>query len=99
MFTNGFGWPHVVIILAVVILLFGWKRLPDAARGLGKSMRIFKTEMRSMRDEDEAANSSRPTDAVAEQLPPAQSPVQSAQVQQPQGQSAQSQVHSSDAQR
>ena len=37
------GW-HVVILVVVVVLVFGWKRLPDAARSLGRSMRIFKAE-------------------------------------------------------
>ena len=59
MFTNGFGWPHLLIILVVVIILFGAKRLPDAARGVGKSLRIFKSEAKAMREEhqqDDSAN-------------------------------------------
>ena len=36
---------HWAIVAAVVIVLFGAKRLPDAARSLGKSMRIFKSEI------------------------------------------------------
>ena len=39
---------HWLIVLAVVLLLFGSKKLPDAARGLGRSMRIFKSEMKEM---------------------------------------------------
>ena len=42
--TGALSPTHWVIILVVVLLLFGAKRLPDAARGLGKSMRIFKAE-------------------------------------------------------
>lgn len=42
---------HIMFILIVVILLFGAKRLPDSARSLGKSMRIFKSEMKEMKDE------------------------------------------------
>jgi sec-independent protein translocase protein TatA len=34
------GW-HLIILVALVALLFGYKRLPDAARSLGRSMRIF----------------------------------------------------------
>lgn len=52
---NGFGWPHLLIIAVLIIVLFGAKRLPDAARGLGKSMRIFRAETQGMRDE-QAAN-------------------------------------------
>ena len=37
---------HWLILLAVAVVLFGAKKLPDAARSLGKSMRIFKSEIR-----------------------------------------------------
>lgn len=40
---------EIIIIAAVVLLLFGAKRLPDAARGLGKSLRIFKSEVSAMK--------------------------------------------------
>ncbi len=36
---------HLLIIAGVVVLLFGAKRLPDSARSLGRSMRIFRSEM------------------------------------------------------
>lgn len=49
---NGLQPWHIVIILLVLVVLFGAKRLPDAARGIGKSMRIFKAEASKMRDED-----------------------------------------------
>ena len=39
---------HWIILLLVVVVLFGSKRLPDAARSLGKSMRIFKTEVKEL---------------------------------------------------
>ena len=39
---------HWVILLLVAVLLFGSKRLPDAARSLGKSMRIFKSEVKEL---------------------------------------------------
>ena len=42
---------HWAILAVVVILLFGAKKLPDAARSLGKSMRIFKSELREMQTE------------------------------------------------
>lgn len=37
------GWEWLIIV-ALVLLLFGAKRLPEAARGLGRSLRIFKAE-------------------------------------------------------
>lgn len=42
---------HWIILLLVVVLLFGSKRLPDAARSLGKSMRIFKSEVKELQAE------------------------------------------------
>lgn len=39
---------HWAILLVVVIVLFGAKKLPDAARSLGKSLRIFKAEVREL---------------------------------------------------
>jgi sec-independent protein translocase protein TatA len=50
--SNFKGW-EIIIILALLLLLFGAKRLPDAARGLGRSMRIFKAETRGLRDDDD----------------------------------------------
>jgi sec-independent protein translocase protein TatA len=44
---------HLLLILVVVVVLFGSRRLPDAARGLGRSMRIFKAEVKQMKDDDE----------------------------------------------
>lgn len=47
------GW-HIVIIVVAFLILFGFKRLPDAARSLGRSMRIFKSEVDEMKAESEA---------------------------------------------
>jgi sec-independent protein translocase protein TatA len=44
---------HILILVAVLILLFGAKRLPGAARSLGRSMRIIKAETRGLVDEPE----------------------------------------------
>lgn len=41
------GTSELLIILLLLVLLFGAKRLPDAARGIGRSLRIFKSEMKS----------------------------------------------------
>jgi sec-independent protein translocase protein TatA len=62
---------HWVIVLLVFALLFGSRKLPDAARSLGRSMRIFRAEMRSTQEEPIAP-------AVAEPTPPAAAPVQDA---------------------
>ena len=51
--------PHLLIILLVILVLFGGKKLPEAARGLGRSMRIFKSEVKEMREDDEGDTSAR----------------------------------------
>ncbi|HXO79814.1 MAG TPA: Sec-independent protein translocase subunit TatA [Mycobacterium sp.] len=43
---------HLAIIAVLVIVLFGAKRLPEAARSLGKSMRIFKSEVRELQSDN-----------------------------------------------
>ncbi|MFD2417052.1 Sec-independent protein translocase subunit TatA [Amycolatopsis pigmentata] len=52
---NGLQPYHLIIILLLVVLLFGAKRLPDAARSIGKSMKIFKAETKSMDDSADGA--------------------------------------------
>lgn len=51
MFKGGIGWPEVLIILAVLLLLFGAKRLPEMGRSLGKSMREFKSATKGLADD------------------------------------------------
>jgi sec-independent protein translocase protein TatA len=58
---------HWAILAVVVILLFGAKKLPDAARSLGKSMRIFKSEMHEMQSEGKPETPSIATPAAAPQ--------------------------------
>ena len=43
---------HWLLLILVVILLFGAKRLPDSARALGRSLRIFKSEVKELNKED-----------------------------------------------
>ncbi len=65
-----FDSPWKVLILAVVILvLFGSRKLPDAARSLGKSMRILKTEVSSLHEDEEPKEATVHT--AAAQPPPA----------------------------
>jgi sec-independent protein translocase protein TatA len=45
---------EIILILLIVLLLFGAKRLPDTARSLGRSLRILKSETKAMRDDDDA---------------------------------------------
>lgn len=55
MFSNlrGSEW---IILLLIVVLLFGARRLPDAARGLGRSLRIFKAETKGLTDSEPATD-------------------------------------------
>ena len=43
---------HIIVLVVVLILLFGAKRLPDAARSLGRSLRIIKAETRGLAEDD-----------------------------------------------
>ncbi|GAA4327424.1 hypothetical protein GCM10023162_33380 [Klenkia terrae] len=43
---------EIGLIILAILLLFGYKKLPDASRSLGRSMRIFKGEMKGMKDDD-----------------------------------------------
>jgi len=45
---------EIGLILLAVLLLFGYKKLPDASRSLGRSLRIFKGEMKGMKDDGRA---------------------------------------------
>jgi sec-independent protein translocase protein TatA len=47
-----FGAQELLIILLIVVLLFGAKKLPETARGLGRSLRIFKAETKGLTDDD-----------------------------------------------
>lgn len=47
------GATEIIIIAVVILVLFGAKKMPDAARSLGRSMRIFKAETKSLRDDDD----------------------------------------------
>ncbi len=71
-------WQELLIIVALVLLLFGAKRLPDAARGLGRSLRIFKAETKGLVDgeEDEEASADTSGDTSA-QAPAAPSAIES----------------------
>jgi sec-independent protein translocase protein TatA len=56
---------HWLIIAILVLLLFGYKKLPDATRSLGRSMRIFKSEVNSMREENDTRDRDRARDDSA----------------------------------
>lgn len=56
---------HIMVVVALLVLLFGWKKLPDMARSLGRSARVFKSEVDEMRQDGKASNDpSLPTPAA-----------------------------------
>jgi sec-independent protein translocase protein TatA len=64
------GVPELLIIAFVVVLLFGSKKLPDAARSVGRSLRIFKAETKGLREDEHARE-------IANTAPPAVTPAPS----------------------
>ena len=74
MFGDLFDSPWKILIVAVVVLvLFGSRKMPDAARSLGKSMRILKTEVQGLHEDE-------PVAAGAQAVPIAPEPDAQAQI-------------------
>lgn len=75
---NLFAGPHLWILLIVILLLFGAAKLPALAKSMGQSARIFKGEIKAMKDDDAAADvpvAGAAPSVVAEQNPPLVPPV------------------------
>lgn len=69
------GAPEIILILVVIVLLFGAKKLPDMARSLGKSARILKSEAKAMKEDGGKSSASA---SATEEQPPAQRTIQAA---------------------
>lgn len=72
--SNLFAGPHLWIILIVILLLFGAAKLPALAKSMGQSARIFKGEMKAMKDDEQqgtATSTAAETPTVAPAAPPA----------------------------
>lgn len=75
---------HLLILAGIIVVLFGWKKLPDAARSIGRSMRIFKSEISEMKnDGKEGRPSPAATDTVDGTVPQPQPAPQQPAPQQP----------------
>ena len=59
----------LLLFPAFVLLLFGYQKLPDAARSLGRSLRIFRGEMRGMHDDGRAPSAGAASGGAGERLP------------------------------
>src|SRR5262250_1385993 len=83
-----FDSPWKILIIAVVILvLFGSRKLPDAARSLGRSMRILKAEIKDLHEDEAAAPAEqpvRPPQQITAPAPVATAPAASVPVAEPQ---------------
>ena len=53
-FLRGMGWPEILLILVVVMIIFGIGRLPEVGSGLGKGIRQFKKALSGKEEEEKA---------------------------------------------
>ena len=65
MLGNAFGWPHLLILLAVILLLFGAAKLPALAKSVGQSARVFRGEMKQMKEENASDTPAADTSAAS----------------------------------
>ncbi|MFF4488452.1 Sec-independent protein translocase subunit TatA [Streptomyces sp. NPDC001544] len=75
MFRNGLEPWHLLILVVVILLVFGSKKLPDMARSLGKSARILKSEAKAMKEDGKQSGTA---ESASEEPAPAQRTIQAA---------------------
>lgn len=68
------GAPEIGLIILAVFVLFGYKKLPDASRSLGRSLRIFKGEMGGMKEDEARAAAAPAPSSPAPSYPASSSP-------------------------
>lgn len=68
------GPMEIILIILVIAVLFGWNKLPDAARSLGRSMRVFKAEVEELKKDRPSAASKETVQGTT--VPPATEPHQ-----------------------
>ena len=66
------GPTEILVVLGVVLLLFGGKKLPELARGSGRALRIFKSEVKSLQDDDDPDNKTEALEAAEADKKPEQ---------------------------
>ncbi|SKC71107.1 Sec-independent protein translocase subunit TatA [Krasilnikoviella flava] len=64
---------HIIVLVVVILLLFGARRLPDLARSVGQSLKIFKKEVKDLTDDGKLNDSNEPSDERTAQTPTAPS--------------------------
>jgi sec-independent protein translocase protein TatA len=73
------GPMEIGLIILAVLLLFGYKKLPDASRSMGRSLRIFKSEMKGMKEDDvRAKDEARTTPVTGQVIAPSAAPAPTA---------------------
>jgi sec-independent protein translocase protein TatA len=73
----------IIVLIVAAILFFGWKQLPDMARSAGKSLRIFKTEMKGLTEDDKAREAHQAEQAGSQPAAPPAVPPAATQPTQP----------------
>jgi len=73
----------IIVLIVAAILFFGWKQLPDMARSAGKSLRIFKTEMKGLTEDDKAREAHQTEQAGSQPAAPPAVPPAATQPTQP----------------
>jgi sec-independent protein translocase protein TatA len=68
MLGNLQGW-HFIVLVVVILLLFGAPKLPGLAKSLGQSMRIFKGEIKTMKEENNTADRPNKSTDVVDEFP------------------------------
>lgn len=81
MFRNGLEPWHIILLIVVLVLLFGSKKLPDMSKSVMRSMHIMKTEAKKLRDDDDddpgqATQRSADLNSDGSSTPHAQAPAQ-----------------------
>lgn len=66
MFIQNLRPLEIIIILLVILLLFGAKKLPDLARGVGQSLRIFRAETKALHEEGDEEKTTEPSAQTTE---------------------------------
>ena len=64
------GWPELLIVAAIAMLLFGTKKMPDMARSIGRSMRIVKAELSGLHEDEPAPAPMAATSTAAQSAAP-----------------------------
>ncbi|MFE7408208.1 Sec-independent protein translocase subunit TatA [Isoptericola sp. NPDC057559] len=60
---------HIIVLVIVILLLFGARRLPDLARSVGQSLKIFKSEVKDLTDDGKLNDSNEPKPDTTAQTP------------------------------